>query len=106
VPSPLAWGTEDRLAALFGRDARVDVVRKQFTFRYGSASDWFDTFKTYYGPTLRAWDALDAAGRESLRSQLVALAEEANRETRGALAIPSDYLEVTMTRGVRGGNAT
>jgi SAM-dependent methyltransferase len=98
VPSPLAWGTEDRLDALFGHDARVEVGRRQFTFRFRSASDWFDTFTTYYGPLLRACDALDPAGRESLRSQLVALAEDANRDTRGALTVPSDYLEVTMTR--------
>ncbi len=34
VPSPLAWGTEERLADLFGADTKVDVVRRHFVFRY------------------------------------------------------------------------
>ena len=34
VPSPLAWGTEERLAELFGADTKVDVVRRHFVFRY------------------------------------------------------------------------
>ena len=55
--------------------------------------------RTYYGPVLRAWGALDEAGRESFRSQLVALADECNRSTNGALAVPSEYLEVVARIG-------
>jgi SAM-dependent methyltransferase len=98
VPSPLQWGTEDRLQELFGTEADVAITRKHFVFRYTSADDFFDTFITYYGPTLKAWGALDEAGRESFRSQLVALANECNRDTTGALAVPSEYLEVVATR--------
>ena len=98
VPSPLAWGTENRLAELFGTKAKVEVERRHFVFRYRSADDFFDTFRTYYGPVLRAWEALDEAGRESFRSQLTALADECNRSTNGALAVPSEYLEVVAHR--------
>jgi SAM-dependent methyltransferase len=98
VPSPLLWGTEDRLTELFGAHARVEVTRRHFVFRYRSADAFFDTFKDYYGPTLRAWDALDDAGRQSFRTQLTALADECNRDTRGALAVPSEYLEVVAHR--------
>ena len=97
VPSPLAWGTEHRLSELFGAAARVDTTRRQFAFRFRSATDYFETFKRFYGPLVRAWDALDADGQESLRDQLVALAERANRDTRGTLIVPSDYLEVVAT---------
>jgi ubiquinone/menaquinone biosynthesis C-methylase UbiE len=99
VPSPMAWGTEDRLLELFAGQARVDIVRRQFTFRYESAQAFFDAFKTYYGPTVRAWAALDEAGRSSLEEQLVGLAAAANRRSDGALAVPSDYVEVVVTRG-------
>ena len=98
VPSPLAWGTEERLADLFGADTKVDVVRRHFVFRYESADHFFETFKTYYGPTLKAWGALDDEGRTSFRDQLVALANECNRGTSGALAVPSEYLEVVAHR--------
>ncbi|MEY2567653.1 MAG: hypothetical protein QOE35_2182 [Actinomycetota bacterium] len=99
VPSPMAWGGEERLRALFAGDAEVEIVRRQFVFRYRSAQEFFDTFRTYYGPIVRAWDALDETGRRSLEEQLVALAAAANRRSDGALAVPSDYVEVVVTRG-------
>ncbi|MEY2424236.1 MAG: hypothetical protein QOI95_4303 [Acidimicrobiaceae bacterium] len=98
VPSPLAWGTEDRLDQLFGADAKVDVERRHFVFRFRSAEDYFETFKAYYGPLVKAWAALDADGQASLREQLVALAVGANRNASGSLAIASEYLEVVVTR--------
>jgi SAM-dependent methyltransferase len=97
VPSPLAWGSEQRLYELFGAHARVDIAHRQFTFRYRSPHQFFETFTTYYGPTERAWTSLDATGRKSLGEQLVALATEANRRTDGALAAPSAYVEVVIT---------
>jgi hypothetical protein len=98
VPSPLAWGTEDRLEQLFGADAKVEVARRSFVFRFRSSEDYFETFKAYYGPLLKTWGALDADGRTSLHAQLVALADGLNRDTTGALAVPSEYLEVVATR--------
>lgn len=97
VPSPLQWGTEAGLAErLVGTD--VDVTRRHFTFRYRSAEHWFETFRDFYGPTLKAWEALDEAGQTSFREQLVALADGANRAGDGALAIDSEYVEVVATR--------
>lgn len=98
VPSPVAWGTEQRLAELFGADADVEIRRRQFRFRFRSAVDYFETFAAFYGPLVRAVAALDDVGRASLRDQLVALADGANRHTGGALAVDSDYLEVVATR--------
>lgn len=98
IQSPLAWGTEERIAELFGNDAKIDAVRRHFVFRYTSAEHFFETFKSYYGPTLKAWAALDETGRTSFQTQLVALANECNRDTSGALAVPSEYLEVVAHR--------
>jgi len=97
VPSPLAWGTEQRVAELLP-GADVAVTRRHFTFRYRSAEDWFDSFRTYYGPLLKAWEALDEGGRASLRSQLVDLVDGANRTQGGAMAVDSEYLEVVAVR--------
>jgi ubiquinone/menaquinone biosynthesis C-methylase UbiE len=96
VPSPLLWGTEDHLRSVLG-GTDVAVTRKHFTFRYRSAEHWFETFRDYYGPTVRAWAALDEAGRASFQSQLVALAAGASR-TAGSLAVDSEYLEVVATK--------
>jgi SAM-dependent methyltransferase len=98
VPSPSAWGTHERLAELFGADVRLEITPREFVFRYTSADAFFDTFKDFYGPVHRAWGALDEAGRTSLRDQLIALLEAGNRSTTGALAVPSEYLEVVARR--------
>jgi SAM-dependent methyltransferase len=98
VPSPLQWGTEARVEELLGADAKVGSERRHFTFRYRSAEDFFETFTAFYGPTLKAWGALDEAGKRSFHDQLVALCESANRNTSGALTIDSEYLEVVATR--------
>jgi ubiquinone/menaquinone biosynthesis C-methylase UbiE len=97
VPSPLAWGTQDRLRELFGPTARLDIARRQFQFRFRSAAEFVEKFRTYYGPLVRTWDSLDSNGRQSLHDQLVALAAAANRDAGGTLIVPSDYLEVIVT---------
>jgi len=98
VPSPLQWGTEARVQELLGNEAKVEIERRHFPFRYRSAEDFFETFKEFYGPTFKAWGALDAGGRRSFQEQLIALAESHNRNTTGALTIDSEYLEVVATR--------
>jgi SAM-dependent methyltransferase len=96
IQSPLLWGTEARLAELFD-GAKVEVQRRDFVFRYRSPQDWVDTFRTYYGPTLKAFAALDDDGRASLERELLALAEDANTSST-ALRIPSEYVEVVVTK--------
>ena len=98
VPSPLQWGTDARIHELFGAEAHVAITRKHFTFRYRSAEDMFETFKVFYGPTHKAWGALDADGQRSFHDQLVALMDGANRSTDGTLAVDSEYLEIVASR--------
>ena len=47
------------------RRPRSTDARAHFMFRYRSAQHWIDVFKTYYGPLLKAFAALDAAAQES-----------------------------------------
>jgi SAM-dependent methyltransferase len=99
VRSPLEWGTESRLAELFGTDVQaLEVQRRNFVFRYRSAEHWLDTFRTYYGPTYKAFAALDAAGQAAFEHDLLALANEHNTTPTGGLRIPSEYLEVVAVK--------
>jgi SAM-dependent methyltransferase len=98
VPSPLQWGTEARLDELLGATCTVEATRRMFTFRFTSAEAFFETFRRFYGPVLKADAALDDAGRRSLRDQLVQLAEDHNRADYGTLAVDGEYLEVVATR--------
>jgi len=98
VRSPLEWGTEARLTELFGTNVQsLEVQRRDFVFRYRSAEHWLDAFRTYYGPTHKAFAALDDAGQTAFERDLLALANEHNTAP-GALRIPSQYLEVVAVR--------
>jgi SAM-dependent methyltransferase len=95
---PSLWGTEDRLKELFGEPLRMDEVVKDFTFRSPSPEHWLEVFKTYYGPMNRAFAALDEAGRAGLTTDLMALVGTLNRAEDGTMVLPSEYLEVVITK--------
>ena len=100
VRPPVAWGDEARLEELFGDHVdALTVRRRHFIFRYRSAQDWLDTFRTYYGPTLKAFAAIDDATRAALELDLLALAEQFNTSSTGTLRVPSEYLEVVAVKG-------
>jgi SAM-dependent methyltransferase len=99
VKSPALWGTEARLRELFGDGiTELQITRRMFVFRYRSAAHWLEVFRTYYGPTLKAFAALDATGQTSLAQDLTDLLERFNEGGPDTLAVPSEYLEVVATR--------
>jgi hypothetical protein len=97
VKSPALWGTEARLKELFAGHA-VKATRQHFNFRYKSVAHFLEVFKTYYGPTNRAFAALDAPKQAALEADLVALLGEMNRGGKDRLVVPSEYLEVVVTK--------
>ena len=97
VKSPSLWGTEERLRELFGdRIATLETVRKNFVFRYRTPQHWLDTFRTYYGPVQKAFNAVGAAREEALAADLIRLVQQFNRAGDGAMVLPSEYLEVVI----------
>jgi SAM-dependent methyltransferase len=101
VRSPMLWGTEAHLRELFG-DAicSLELEERTFTFRFASAEEFVDFFRTWYGPTVKAFAALEGESRDALERDLIALAREADRlKSPGAIAIPASYVEaVAVTR--------
>jgi hypothetical protein len=99
LKSPAQWGTETCLVELFGPQAAdIQVERKDFNFRYRSAQHWIDLFRSYYGPVLKAFEALDAARQVALTADLTALLTRFNRAGADSLVVPGEYLEVVITR--------
>lgn len=97
--SPALWGTRARLDEMFGSDASsIKAEPRMFNFRYRSPEHFLDVFKTFYGPVLKAFAALDAATRENLRNDLHALVVRTNRAGDGTMVVPSEYLEVVVTK--------
>ncbi|BBK30114.1 methyltransferase family protein [Stella humosa] len=99
VKSPALWGTEARIQEMFGPDAAtIQATRRSFAFRYRSAAHWLEVFRTYYGPVLKAFAALEPAAQAALEADLVALIGRFNRSGDATMVAPSDYLEIVVTR--------
>lgn len=97
--SPALWGTRNYLQELFGAHARaIEVVPRHFNFRYRSPEHWLEVFRTYYGPTLKAFGALPAAGQAALQEDLLALARRFNKSGDSSMVVPGEYLEVVVTK--------
>ena len=97
--SPALWGTRTRLTELFGARAKeIHAAARHFVFRYRSPEHFLEVFRTYYGPTLKAFGALDAAGQAGLHADILALVGQLDRAKDGTMVVPSEYLEVVITR--------
>jgi ubiquinone/menaquinone biosynthesis C-methylase UbiE len=99
VKSPALWGTRARIAELFEPHAvSIKSSQRNFVFRYRSPEHWLEVFKGYYGPLLKTFAALAPAGQAALRRDLMALIGQFNRSGDASLVLPSEYLEIVITR--------
>lgn len=102
VASPLLWGTRAHVGTMFG-DA-IDGLgcrERTFTFRFRSAEGFVDYFRTHYGPTLKAFEAVGVEGSEALFDDLVTLVRRYAGTSDGPVAIPATWLESVATRSGR-----
>jgi ubiquinone/menaquinone biosynthesis C-methylase UbiE len=98
--SPALWGTRERIGELFEANASsVKTAQRNYVFRYRSAEHWLEVFKTYYGPVLKAFAALQPAAQQALEADIGALIAQFNRSGDGTMVVPSEYLEIVVTRG-------
>ena len=98
--SPIQWGTESRLRELFGDAvAELTVVKRELVFRERSPQAFLDYWRRFYGPTLKAFEAVGEAGRPAFEADLLGLIERFNRADDGTMVVPNEYLEaVIVTR--------
>ena len=100
MPSPIKWGDEETVRERL-RDGIADLqlTRRMCPFNYPfPPAEVVESFRTYYGPTQRAFDALDADGQAALRNDLERLWAEHNQATDGTTLVAGEYLEVIATR--------
>ena len=101
--SPMTWGVEDdvieRFTAAGVPEERISFERDTYTFNYpGPPSELVAEFRSYYGPTMNAFEAAAADGREAdLQAELEALFNEQNTSD-DATSIPATFLRVTVKR--------
>ncbi|GLR86982.1 class I SAM-dependent methyltransferase [Bradyrhizobium iriomotense] len=99
VKSPALWGTKARLEEMFGGQAsEIAAEPRIFVFRYRSPEHWLDVFKSFYGPMLKAFAALDDNGQAALRRDLLGLVGEFNHADDGTVVVHSEYLEAVISK--------
>jgi ubiquinone/menaquinone biosynthesis C-methylase UbiE len=98
MSSPALWGNKAHLDTLFGSKATVAAESKSFVFRYRSPDHWVDVFRSYYGPVVKAFAAIDPGPRQAMEVDLRALLGKFNVAEDGTLVVPSEYLEVVITK--------
>ena len=102
--SPMMWGVEgnviERFAGAGVPEDKISFARDTYTFEFpGAPSELLATFKTFYGPTMNAFEAATATGRDAeLHSELTALFNAQNRGlSADATSIPATFLHVTVS---------
>jgi ubiquinone/menaquinone biosynthesis C-methylase UbiE len=97
--SPAMWGMRARITEMFGVEASsIKAETRNFMFRYRSTEHFLDVFKTFYGPVLKAFAALEPAKQNELRDDLSALIARLNCSGDGTMIVPGEYLEVVVTK--------
>ncbi|HYS12657.1 MAG TPA: methyltransferase domain-containing protein, partial [Burkholderiaceae bacterium] len=99
VQPPALWGVEAHVRSLFGDQAgAISVTPRIFNFRYRSAAHFIEVFRTWYGPVHKAFAALPSEKAAALEHDLTELLNGLNRGGAGSLVVPSEYLEIVITR--------
>jgi ubiquinone/menaquinone biosynthesis C-methylase UbiE len=99
VASPLLWGTKAHVGTMFGDTIDgLGCRERTFTFRFRSAESFVGYFREYYGPTLKAFEAVAGDGAEELFADLVTLVRKHAGTSDGPVAIPATWLETVATR--------
>ena len=97
--SPTLWGTRARLTDLFEPAANwIKTEPRMFNFRYRSAEHFVRVFRTFYGPMLKAFSALDVPEQTRLEKDLYDLITRMNKADDGTMIVPSEYLEVIIAK--------
>jgi ubiquinone/menaquinone biosynthesis C-methylase UbiE len=97
LPSPTVWGTPEWIEGVFAPySSDIRVTSRNFVFRYRSAEHWLRVFRTYFGPLVTAFTALDVSGQQALESDLMELVAHFNRAADGTMVVPGSYLEVVI----------
>lgn len=101
MPSPVLWGDEETVKERFADGiSDLKTTRREITFRFPfPPAEVVEHFRLYYGPTQKAFAALDEEEQAALRRDLEELWSKNNKGTDGKTVVNSEYLEVVAQRG-------
>jgi SAM-dependent methyltransferase len=97
---PVLWGDEATVRERFAEGiSDLSMERVGVTFEFpGSPEEIVEHFRTYFGPTQKAFESLDEARQDALRRDLVDLWTRDNTANDGTVRVASEYLKVVARR--------
>jgi ubiquinone/menaquinone biosynthesis C-methylase UbiE len=100
MPSPVLWGVEETVRERLGKAvSSLETKPRSVVFRFAMPpAEVVEHFRNYYGPTQKAFGALDENGQAALRRDLEKLWSDNNSVTDGTTEVESQYLEVIATK--------
>lgn len=100
VPSPLLWGDEATVRERLQKGtSALEFARCFISFKFPFApTEVVEFWRQFYGPTQRAFAALDADGQAAFRKDLEGLWTAHNKGNRGSTLVESEYLQVVALR--------
>ncbi|WP_128548112.1 class I SAM-dependent methyltransferase [Larkinella soli] len=103
--SPMLWGVESQVVERFAQagipEENITFEKDTYTFIAPfSTSEFLNRFRTYYGPTMNAFEAAEKNGKAGdLQRELEALFASQNQSTDpNTTRIPATFLRVTVKR--------
>jgi SAM-dependent methyltransferase len=101
--SPMTWGVEEHVVERFTAagvdEQKISCERDSYTFNFpGSPPAFLAVFRTYYGPTMNAFEAAAGDSREvELQAELEALFNAQNASaSEEVTSIPATFLRVSV----------
>jgi len=100
MASPVLWGVEETVRERLGEGiSKLDTTLQKITWVFPfSPADIVEHFRLYYGPTQKAFGALDEQKQAALRKDLEQLWATHNQATDGTTKVDAEYLEVVAVR--------
>ncbi len=99
LKSPSLWGALSWVERAFAPAAiTIDAAPRHFKFRYRSPQHFLDVFRAYYGPMLKTFEALDVRDQKRLSFEIIDLIGRCNISADRTIIVPSEYLEVIVTK--------
>jgi SAM-dependent methyltransferase len=95
---PVRWGSEPAVRELFGDGASLSFERFTFFQHFRSEAHALETFRKYFGPTVKVLASLDPSRRAEFEGELLDLFRRYNRAKDGSLAIESRCMRVLATK--------
>ncbi|PYS72446.1 MAG: SAM-dependent methyltransferase [Acidobacteria bacterium] len=100
MPSPVLWGVPETVRERFGSSvSSLETTSREAVFNFPMApAEVVEHFRTYYGPTQKAFGALDESGQAALRKDLENHWTKHNRKTDGTTEVAAEFLEVVAEK--------